>query len=131
MNDPEFLTLNEILETHRISIELYGGSYGIHDQKSLESAINMPCSTFDGKYLHSDLYEMAAAYLFHLVKNHPFIDGNKRIGTRAALLFLYLNSIEVKIDPDELADFVISVVENNVSKKEIADYFRQYVQIGI
>jgi death-on-curing family protein len=58
-----------------------------------------------------------------------FIDGNKRVGTRAALLFLYLNGIKLEINPDELADFVLSVVENNISKKEIADYFRYYGQI--
>ncbi len=124
MKEPEFLTMEEILATHRMSIELYGGSHGIRDKKGLESAINMPCSTFGGEYLHPDLYEMAAAYLFHLVKNHPFIDGNKRVGTRAALLFLYLNGVKLETNPDELADFVLSVIENDVSKKEIADYFR-------
>ncbi len=124
MKEPEFLTMEEILATHRMSIELYGGSYGLRDNKGLESAINMPRSTFGGEYLHPDLYEMAAAYLFHLVKNHPFIDGNKRVGTRAALLFLYLNGIKLETDPDELADIVLSVVKNDVSKKEIANYFR-------
>jgi death on curing protein len=126
MKEPIFLTIEEILKTHQRSIELYGGSYGVRDFESLLSAINVPSSTFDGFYLHADLYSMAAAYLFHLVKNHPFIDGNKRIGLRAALLFLYLNGIQIEADPDEITNLVLSVVMNDISKAQLADYFRTH-----
>jgi len=62
--------------------------------------------------------------LTYFIWQKIILDGNKRVGTRAALLFLYLNGVKLEADPDELADFVLSVVENDVSKKEIADYFR-------
>ena len=76
----EFLTLDDVLESHREQIRVYGGSEGLRDLGLLESAIAQPPAGFGGVPLHRDLYEMAAAYLFHLVQNHPFIDGNKRVG---------------------------------------------------
>jgi len=88
MKGPLFLRLNEVIEIHTDQIARYGGSGGIRDIDLLKSAIAMPAATFGGKYLHSDLYEMAAAYFFQLVKNQAFIDGNKRFATVAALAFL-------------------------------------------
>jgi death-on-curing protein len=73
--EPSFLTLDEVLEIHRDQIARHGGSAGIRDIGLLNSAIAMPTATFGSQFLHSDIYEMAAAYLFHLVQNHPFIDG--------------------------------------------------------
>src|SRR5947208_1858403 len=92
MQPPEFLTLHEVLGIHANQIELYGGSLGIRDQGLLEAALAQPEATFGGDYLHHDIYEMAAAYLFHLVQNHPFIDGNKRVGTVAATVVLTVAS---------------------------------------
>ena len=94
--NPVFLSLGEILEIHRDQIERYGGDAGIRDLGLLQSALAVPASGFGGRYLHSDLFEMAAAYLFHLVQNHPFVDGNKRTGAVAALVFLSLNGIEIE-----------------------------------
>ena len=74
---PDFLTLDEVLEIHRDQIERYGGAAGIRDLGLLQSALAQPSATFGGQYLHADLHEMAAAYLYHLVQNHPFLDGNK------------------------------------------------------
>ena len=85
----------------------------------------MPASTFGGEYLHSDLYERAAAYLFHLVKNHAFIDENKRTGTVAALVFLELNGIEVDADDAEFEHLVLDVIENKAAKSTVAEYFRR------
>ena len=85
--NPEFLTIDEIIEVHKNQIYLYGGSYGIRDLKLLESAVFTPQSSFDSNYLHEDIYEMAAAYLFHIIQNHPFIDGNKRTGLVSTLHF--------------------------------------------
>lgn len=73
-----FLTLDEILESHQNQIDTYGGSHGIRDIGLLESAIAQPETSFGGHYLHEDVFEMAAAYLFHLVMNHPFVDGKDR-----------------------------------------------------
>jgi death-on-curing protein len=80
----------------------------------------MPTATFGGEYLHRDLYEMASAYLFHLVQNHPFIDGNKRVGAMAADTFLDLNGIELHANPDDFADLVLRVATAQAGKTEIA-----------
>ena len=87
----EFLTLDDIMESHREQIRVYGGTEGIRDLGLLESALAQPMAKYGGEYLHKDVCAMAAAYLFHLVQNHPFIDGNKRVGLEAALLFLEIN----------------------------------------
>lgn len=78
MSDAEiaFLTLNDVLLLHELQLEHYGGATGIREQSLLESAINMPQASFDGTYVHSGLYEMAAAYAFHIAENQPFVDGN-------------------------------------------------------
>jgi death-on-curing protein len=78
MDHPLFLTMDEILNLHSSRIALYGGSDGVRDIALLQSAIAMPDSGFGGEFFHSDLPAMAAAYLFHIVCNHPFIDGNTR-----------------------------------------------------
>jgi len=84
---PQFLKLQRVLQIHESQIESFGGSSGIRDLGLLKSALAMPQASFGGTYLHADLYEMAAAYLFHIVSNHPFLDGNKRTGTAVALFF--------------------------------------------
>ena len=91
----DFITLAEVIEIHKNQITLYGGRDGIRDINLLSSALAMPRATFDGKYLNKDLFEMAAAYAYHLCQNHPFVDGNKRVGLVAALVFLEFNGIEV------------------------------------
>lgn len=96
-----FLNLDEVLLLHELQIERYGGATGIRDQGLLESAINMPQASFGGQYVHNGIYEMAAAYAFHIAENQPFVDGNKRAALASALVFLDLNSIEID-DPKEL-----------------------------
>nr|MDD5699375.1 type II toxin-antitoxin system death-on-curing family toxin [Victivallaceae bacterium] len=91
---PEFLSLAEVLEIHQDQLVRYGGEAGIRDLGLLKSAISMPSATYGGEFLHSDIYEMAAAYLFHIVQNHPFLDGNKRTGAVAMLVFLILNGYD-------------------------------------
>ena len=125
MKDPLFLRLHEIIEIHSDQIVRYGGSNGIRDIGLLQSAVAMPMSSFGGQFLHSDLFEMAAAYLYHLVKNHAFVDGNKRVGTVAALVFLDLNGIEVDAEETEFERLVLDVVENKSSKGTVADFFRR------
>ena len=104
---PVFLTLSEVFEIHRDQIERYGGHPGIRDAGLLRSAVAVSQATMGGEYLHADLFEMPAAYLFHIVKNHPFADGNKRTGAVAALVFLELNGIEVTPNEDELVGIVL------------------------
>jgi len=124
-DDPEFLTVEDILEIHALQIEKYGGGTGISDRALLESAAAQPMSTFDGEPLHRDLFEMAAAYLFHIVANHPFVDGNKRTGLVAALVFLDLNGIHVDRGSDTLYEITMATAEGRVGKARIAKVLRR------
>ncbi|MBN2475130.1 MAG: type II toxin-antitoxin system death-on-curing family toxin [Pirellulales bacterium] len=90
----DFLSVEDVLVLHANQIGLYGGDQGVRALGLLESAITQPQATFGGQVLHEFPFEMAAAYFFHILQNHPFIDGNKRTGTVAALVFLDLNGIE-------------------------------------
>ena len=120
MLSPTFIALDTVLAIHREQLLLFGGSDGIRDQGLLESAIAQPMATFGGDYLHGDLYAMAAAYLFHLVQNHPFVDGNKRVGLIVAIVFLAGNSIETKVAHQSLYDLVIEVASGRLDKPAIA-----------
>jgi death-on-curing protein len=120
---PIFLTLDEVLALHADQIDRYGGSLGIRPVELLESALAVPTATFGGSYLHGDLHEMAAAYLFHLVKNHPFVDGNKRTGLMV-MVFLGLNGLWLEAREDELADLVVAVADGRIGKAETAVFVK-------
>ena len=126
--NPAFLSLGEVLEIHRDQVARYGGQPGVRDVGLLQSALAMPCARFGGRYLHSDLFQMAAAYLYHIVQNHPFVDGNKRVGAVAAWVFLALNGVEITADEDAFERMVRAVAEGNAGKAVVADFFRQHVQ---
>ena len=85
----------------------------------------MPAATFGGEYLHPSLPEQAAAYLFHLVKNHPFVDGNRRVGLASSLAFLRLNNARIRATDDDLVDIVMGVAEGRRSKADVAVFFRE------
>jgi death-on-curing protein len=120
MLEPTFLTIEDVAAIHLNQIDLYGGSAGVRDRGVLESALAQPQATYAGQFLHADLFDMAAAYLFHVVQNHPCIDGNKRAGTVAALVFLDINGIQVNAEQDELVDLVLAVAQGKLSKDAIA-----------
>jgi death-on-curing protein len=125
VEDPVFLTLGEVIEIHRDQIERYGGDPGLRDLGLLQSAMAMPAAGFGGRYLHTDLFEMAAAYLFHITQNHPFIDGNKRTGTVASLVFLSLNDVEIEADEEEFEKIVMGVAEGKIEKASVAKFLRK------
>jgi len=126
-HEPLFLTFAEIIEIHDYQIEHFGGGEGLRDIELLKSAIGMPSATFGGEYLHPTILEMAAAYLYHLVENHPFVDGNKRVGAMAALIFLDLNGYEFDASDAEFTDMVLKVASGKMLKAEITLFFRQHV----
>ena len=126
MKRPVFLALDEILALHADQIHRYGGSLGIRDPGLLESAISTPKTMFSGSYLHADLAEMAAAYLFHLVRNHPFLDGNKRTGLMTAFVFLGLNGLELEAEEDEVAALIIGIAAGNVSKAQATVFIERH-----
>jgi len=123
---PQFLTLDDVLESHAEQIATYGGSDGIRDPGLLMSALAQPEATFGGQHLHSDIFEMAAAYLFHIVQNHPFVDGNKRVGLEAALLFLEINGHSIETTDEALVDLVLETAQGHATKQQIAEFLRTH-----
>ena len=124
MGTPLFLDLDQVIRLHGELIERYGGIDGTRDIGLLHSAIAMPQASYGGDYLHADIYEMAAAYLYHIVQDHPFLDGNKRTGAAAAIVFLAINGTEVDADEEGLVALTLSVADGKCGKKEIAEFFR-------
>jgi death-on-curing protein len=123
---PEFLEVEDILLIHADQLERYGGLAGLRDHGLLVSAVSMPRSTYGGEFLHGDLFAMAAAYLFHITRNHPFLDGNKRTGAAAALVFLDLHGIEVAATDDALYDLVIAVAKGDIGKDAVAAFLQTH-----
>ena len=122
----DFLQPTDVLALHTEQIERYGGEHGVRDLGLLESAVAQARATFGGEYLRGDLFEMAAAYLFHIVQNHPFLDGNKRSGAVAALVFLDINGIEIEAPKGCIFDLTMAVARGEMDKAEIAEFFRSW-----
>ena len=122
-----FLSVDDVLAIHADTLAVEGGSGGIRDIGLLESAVLMPQQQFGGEYLHPDIAAMAAAYLFHITQNHGFIDGNKRTGALACLVFLKINRIEALPEPDELEATVLDVASGRLSKQELVEWMREVV----
>jgi death-on-curing protein len=118
--EPVFLTLDEVLAIHADQIRRYGGSHGVRDMGLLSSALAMPQASFGGVYLHTSLAEMAAASLFHVAQNHPFVDGNKRAALAAALAFIWLNDQRLDAGEHELTELVMGIAAGRVGKSEAA-----------
>jgi death-on-curing protein len=122
--------MGEVLLILQDQIRRYGGAYGVRDRELLSSALAMPSSSFEGDYLHKDLDDQAAAYVFHICQNHPFIDGNKRTALAAALVFLSLNRIDLD-DPNEaLYKLMMNVSAKGMDKEDIAAEFRRLHRKG-
>ena len=128
MREPDFLSLDEVLAIHDVQLERYGGATGIRDLGLLESALAQPMAGFGGQYLHADLFEMAAAYLYHIAQNHPFVDGNKRAGLESAMTFLELNGFDVDAPQDALEDMVLAVASGRRDKAGVAAFFREHTR---
>jgi death-on-curing protein len=126
---PVFLSLAEVLEIHQDQIDRYGGIPGIRDLRLLLSAIGTPAATYAGEFLHADVVEMAAACLFQLVRNHPFLDGNKRTGAVAALVFLDMNGWDFTAPADDLAETVWAVARGDMGKAEVAVFLRRWADM--
>jgi death-on-curing protein len=118
--DTVFLTVNEVLGFHSDQIREFGGAAGIRDQGLLESAVAQARSTYDGEHLHNGLFEMAAAYAFHIAENQPFLDGNKRTALNAAIVFLGLNGFDVVDDEGMLYVAMIGLSTGEWSKGRMA-----------
>src|SRR6056300_849775 len=122
------LTLDQAIELHDALVQRFGGLSGIRDHNLLESALASPSLAVFQQELYPTIFDKAGCYLFFIVKNHPFIDGNKRTGMACCLLFLEKNGIELVYEKDEMIDFVVSMAEGKVDKKMISDYLRSLCQ---
>jgi death-on-curing protein len=120
----KYLTLEEVLEMHDLFIEKFGGLGGTRDSNLLLSAIETPKAAMFGNDLYPSVYDKAAAYLYHLVQNHPFNDGNKRTGFGVAYLFLRANKVPILFDDEAYEDLVIEVAKGKKTKEEIACFFQ-------
>jgi death-on-curing protein len=124
----EFLQLDEVIRIHTDQIDRYGGLPGVRDLGLLDSAVAAPAASYGGSYLHGTLPEMAAAYLFHIAQNHPFLDGNKRTAAAASFLFLYLNDLVLDCSEDALVDLTLAVASAKCSKSEAAVFIARHVR---
>jgi death on curing protein len=120
-----FLTLAEAIEIHTDQIHRYGGQSGVRDLGLLESALAQPEASFAGEWLHGDIYEMAAAYAYHLCQNHPFVDGNKRTALTTALVFLELNGISILDPRGRLENAMIRMASGELNKENFAKVLRK------
>lgn len=116
--------LEDILLLHYLSIEDFGGSHGIRDEQGLLSAISRPYQTFDGKELYPSAIEKAAALCESLITNHPFVDGNKRIGLLATLAMLNNNGIDINVAEELLYEFIINISTGNSSFDDIVSWIQ-------
>ncbi len=123
--EPDFLDVEEVLLIHDEQLAEFGGGTGIRDRGGLESAVAQAQASFGGEFVHTTIYEMAAAYAFHIAQNQPFVDGNKRTALVAALVFLDLNGIEV-LDPEgHLYDAMIGFAERRQDNAGFAKLLEQ------
>lgn len=127
MQNPKFPSTFSVKKIHAAQIKRFGGSPGIRDEGLLESALAQPQATFAAQLLHSSIHEQAAAYLYHLAMNHPFIDGNKRTAFATMDSFLRVNGYALNISKEEAYTLVIQVVQGEIDKVQLSEQLRKVV----
>ena len=127
-DDCVHLTVETVIEIHGEALKNFGGSPWIRDQGLLASAVFTPQSTFGGKSPFADIIEVAAAYLFYLCGNHPFVDGNKPTAMAAAIVFLRLNGIETRPDSQEWEKLVLDVAVGRIDRAETTARLRKLIR---
>ena len=123
-----FLDKKTVLKFHRDLIQTYGGQHGIRDEGLLESALAQPQASYEGEYVHDTLYTMAASYGFHICRNHPFVDGNKRTALVAIYTFLYVNGYRLEADKKSLYAIIYDLADGKVDKEELVEYLQKHVK---
>jgi death on curing protein len=122
-----YLTLSEVLEVHRQVMAQTGGAEGLMHLPALESALAQPQMTFGGEELYPTLVDKAAALGYALIKNHPFLDGNKRTGHAAMEVFLVLNGYEIRAAIDEQEHIILQVAASEIDREEFTTWLRTHV----
>jgi death-on-curing protein len=124
-----FLTLEDVLALHDELIHRYGGTSGLRDAGLLEAALAMPQAGFGGRYFHEFPHEMGAAYLFHLVRNHAFIDGNKRVAFACAILFFKLNLVSYSMTEEAAVNLTLGAASGQIDKAAVVAFLLKHVRI--
>jgi death-on-curing protein len=127
-DDCVHLGLDIVREIHAEVIKQFGGANGIRDENLLASAVLTPQSSFGGKSPYADIVEIAAAYLFYICRNHPFVDGNKRTAMMTAIVFLRLNGIEPVSDSTEWEKFMLDVAASKIDRDETTRRLRKLLK---
>lgn len=127
MPTPNFVSKSMVLSIHARQIERFGGTPGVRDEGLLESALAQPQATFGGQFLHPTISEQAAAYLYHIAMNHPFIDGNKRTAFAVMDTFLRLNGCALNLTDDRAYDLVMRVARGTMTKEELSTEFESCI----
>lgn len=130
MLTPNFPSREEVLLLHTDQIATFGGTAGVRDQGLLDSALAQPQATFDGELLHPTLADQAAAYLYHLSRNHPFIDGNKRTAFAVTESFIETNGYRLTLTDDEAYELTMQVAQGQLSKAELAGMLTQALELA-
>lgn len=120
------LSKRQVLLLHSALIEAFGGSDGVRDEGLLESALATPFQTFDGEPVYPSVQSKAAQLGFGLIRNHPFVDGNKRIGAHVMLVFLELNGIELHYNQQELIDIILSVASGETDRQGLLQWILEH-----
>jgi death-on-curing protein len=128
-NDCFHLTVDIVREIHAEAIARFGGSDGVRDLALLESAVAAPQASFGGQSPYADLQEVAAAYLFYICRNHPFVDGNKRAALGACLVFLRLNGIEPPADGPQWEELTLAVAASELDREQTTTTLRKLLKL--
>jgi len=120
-----YLSLEQVLDLHRRQLRLFGGAAGLRDRGALESAVARPQMTFGGEDLYPEIEDKAAALMHSLVMNHPFVDGNKRVGAHACVLLLMVNGVEPTFSPAELTAITLATARGEVGAEALSIWLRQ------
>lgn len=128
LNDCFHLTINIVREIHEEALSRFGGLKGVRDENLLASAVLTPQSSFGGKSPYTDLIDIAAAYLFYICRNHPFLDGNKRTAMMSAIVFLRLNGIELAPDSERWERLMLDVAASKIDRQETTERLRKLVK---
>ena len=120
-----YLSIEQVIELHDSIVHQFGGLLGIREKGLLESALAVPMMAVFGEELHKSVYNKAAAYLFYIARNHPFLDGNKRAATASALAFLRINGEFPRYDLNDFLEIVVLVAEGKADLNVISGYFEK------
>jgi death-on-curing protein len=123
--EPVFLSVADVRSLHADQLERYGGLPGVRDEGALQAAVEMARATYDGEYLHAGLFSMAATYAFHIAESQAFVDGNKRTGLNAALVFLLINGWQVSDPHGRLYDAMIAIAMHTLDKAGLAQLLEE------